>query len=178
VLQAGIMEYWHDQNRWPLPKGVKPSKDAGYKVAYRYDNNKVFDELLKVPFAGTTKDYMNPSEHLSTFEAESEYPAFYVANLKDVLEGNNDANPPVQKRTNPVLVYWGNVIACPKCDGDDPDRYADVTANECKNDKCKYFIEFQQRYKFKPADRKRTDRCLYPFRVDFDFLNNTVKVSE
>ena len=26
LLQAAIMEYWHDQGRWPIPKGHKPSK--------------------------------------------------------------------------------------------------------------------------------------------------------
>lgn len=183
VLQAGIMEYWHDQNRWPLPKDTKPKKDDGYKVSYRYDNYKVFDELLEVDFVGTKKDYMAPTEHLSTLDEETKYPAFYVANLKDVLEGNNDANPPVKKRKSPVLVYWGNVISCPKCKGDDPDRFADMNAKECHNDQCPYYLEsiasgFPQRYKFKPADRKRTERCLYPFKVEFDLLNNTVKVSE
>lgn len=33
MLEAAIMEYWHDQGRWPLPAGHKPKKSQTGKTA-------------------------------------------------------------------------------------------------------------------------------------------------
>ena len=37
LLSAAIMEYWHDQGRWPVPKGHKPKK-VGRKTVYDSDS--------------------------------------------------------------------------------------------------------------------------------------------
>ena len=37
LLSAAIMEYWHDQGRWPIPKGHKPKK-VGRKTVYDSDS--------------------------------------------------------------------------------------------------------------------------------------------
>jgi len=37
LLSAAIMEYWHDQGRWPIPKGHKPKK-ANRKTVYDSDS--------------------------------------------------------------------------------------------------------------------------------------------
>ena len=37
LLSAAIMEYWHDQGRWPIPKGHKPKK-VGRTTVYDSDS--------------------------------------------------------------------------------------------------------------------------------------------
>lgn len=37
LLAGAIMEYWHDQGRWPIPKGHKPKK-VGRKTVYDSDS--------------------------------------------------------------------------------------------------------------------------------------------
>ena len=171
VLEAGIMEFWHDQNKWPLPKGTKP--DSNYKASYRDDNYKVFDEMVGVKFSGSTKDYLDPAEHVTTAQAVSDWDQLVTssASLKDVLYGNSENK--ISKRQHPVLVYWYDAIKCPKCG-----EYVDMESTTCGNSDCDYKKDNGVSYKLKAADRHGAVRALRPYAVTFDLLNNTVSVSQ
>ena len=171
VLEGDIMRFWHDQNKWPLPKGTKP--DSNYKASYRDDNYKVFDEMMGVTFSGSTKDYLDPAEHVTTAQAVSDWDQLVTssASLKDVLYGNSENK--ISKRQHPVLVYWYDAIKCPKCG-----EYSDMGDETCGNSDCDYKKEFGVAYTFKAGDRHGAVRALRPYAVTFDLLNNTVSVSQ
>jgi len=177
VLQAAIAEYWHDQNRWPIKSGDKPKKDDNYKLIYTDDNYEVFNQLIDADFGGEKKikDYIDPVRHITTAQAESEYPSFSAVPLNDVLEGLNG----VSHRQNCTLVYWADLIKCPYCPSSSgSDQYADIDATECKNDECEYYKKNGERYQFETGDRKASIRGLRPYKVTFDLLNNLVTVTE
>lgn len=90
ILQAGLMEYWHDKGEWPLPKKgaagyQKP--DAESRVSFREDNYLVFNKLLgkSVLNAPGGKDYIDPSRH-STFGATEAV----AARLVDVIGSGSE----------------------------------------------------------------------------------------
>lgn len=177
VLQAAIVEFWHDQSKWPIKEGDKPEKAKGYKITYDADNYEVFNQLVKADFGGRTKikNYIDPTRHITTARAETAYPAFSAVPLEDVLEGRNG----VSRRANPALVYWGDFIKCPNCPSSSgAEQYSDIDATECGNNKCTYYETNGTRYRFEPGDRKASVRGLRPLKVTFDMLNNLVSVSE
>lgn len=177
VLQAAIVEFWHDQKKWPIKSGDTPKKASGYKITYGDKNYEVFNHLIKADFGGrkNIKNYIDPARHITTAQSETEYPSFAAVSLNDVLEGLNG----VSRRNNPVLVYWANFIKCPQCPSSSgSEQYADINAVECKNSKCTYFVENGGRYQFENSDRKSSIRGLRPYKVTFDMLNNLVTVSE
>lgn len=177
VLQAAIVEFWHDQNKWPIKAGDTPKKSNGYKISYGENNYEVFNQLILADFGGREKikNYIDPVRHITTVEAETEYPSFSAAPLNDVLEGLNG----VVHRNDPVLVYWAEFIKCPQCPSSSgSEQYADIDATECRSDQCQYFVDNGTRYKFESGDRKAAIRGLRPYKVTFDMLNNSVSVSE
>jgi prepilin-type N-terminal cleavage/methylation domain-containing protein len=107
VLQAAIVEFWHDQKKWPIKSGDKPLKVNGYQLAYTNDNYEVFNQLIQADFGGQKKNYIDPTRHITTLQAETKYPSFSVASLNDVLEGQNG----VANRDNPVLVFWSESVS-------------------------------------------------------------------
>ncbi len=161
VLEAAILEFWHDQNRWPIKSGDTPRKAANYKLTYRDNNFEVFNQLVNADFGGrkNIKNYIDTGRHITTLQAETTYPAFSVAPLRDVLEGRNG----VSRRNNPVLVYWADFIRCPECNA-----YADMDRDRCA----------ECNYAFDPGDRKGAVRGLKPYRVVIDMLNNSVSVTD
>ncbi len=177
VLQAAIVEYWHDQKKWPIKEGDTPKKSNNYKITYGDNNYEVFNKLINADFGGQKKikDYIDPSRHITTAQDEDDYPSFAAVKLNEVLEGLNG----VSHRSDPVLVYWADFMKCPHCPSSSgAEQYADIDASECKSDECEYFKENSTRYKFESGDRKASIRGLRPFKVTFDLLNNTVSVSE
>ncbi len=177
VLQAAIVEFWHDQSKWPIKEGDKPKKADKYILSYSDKNYEVFNQLIDADFGGRAKvkDYLDPARHITTATAETVYPSFSAVPLNAVLEGQNG----VSRRSDPVLVYWAEFIKCPNCPSSSgAEQYANIDAEECRNDKCTYFVENGSRYKFEQGDRKASIRGLRPYKVTFDMLNNTVTVSE
>lgn len=177
MLEEAILEFWHDQNRWPIKKGDQPKKAAGYKLTYGNNNYEVFNQLIDADFGGRKKikTYIPTERHITTATKESSYPSFAAAPLRDVLEGRNGFS----RRANPVLVYWGDFKKCPHCpDSSGADAYADLNAEECMNDDCTYYKKEKKRYQFDPADRKNAIRGLRPFKVTIDLLNNSATVSD
>lgn len=182
VLEGAIFEFWHDQNRWPIKVGAKPTinkddKNLSYKLIYGekplYDNFEVFNQLVKADFGGgvKNKDYIDMGRHITTSVKETSYPSFSAAPLRDVFPNGQIDRP---------LVYWAKFIKCPKCAASGADAYSDIDAEECQNDKCPYYLgnDKQERYRFERADRKGAIRGLRPYKVTIDMLNNAVKVSE
>ena len=109
LLQNAIVEYWHDQKKWPLPAGEGISGRVGdvkYTVTYRDDNDKVFNLLLNVDYGGSKKDYIETANHLTTAEPPSGFPAYAAARFKHVVEGIEGVKQRADKRP---LVYWTEV---------------------------------------------------------------------
>ena len=197
VLEAAILEFWHDQKRWPInTSGVsKPSKDGSYlddvkkndkanayKIIYQYKNNIVFDQLVNAKIGDeqvARKDYIDTKAHNSTRKDENKYPVKSAATLYDVLEGKNG----VSRRADPVLVYWTYRIHCPECpknanDTGYLDGFAPLDAGHCENNECGYYKDKDERYVFTKADKnKNTERVVMPFKVTIDLLNNKVTVN-
>lgn len=177
MLEEAILEFWHDQNRWPIKSGDTPRKAAEYKLTYGDNNYEVFNQLIDADFGGRKKikTYIVTGRHITTATKESTYPSFAAAPLKDVLEGRDG----VARRSDPVLVYWGDFIRCPHCPASSgADAYANLTAKECRNDDCTYLKNEGYRYQFETGDRKNAIRGLRPFKVTIDMLNNSVRVTE
>lgn len=177
VLEAAILEYWHDQNKWPIKKGEKPKKSDNYKLTYVDKNFEVFNKLIDADFGGSKKikTYIDTGRHITTADKESTYPSFAAAPLRDVLEGRNGFS----RRPDPVLVYWGEFIKCPECPSSSgADAYSNITAKQCNNNECTYYQRENKRYKFDPGDRKNSIRGLRPYKVTIDMLNNSVRVTE
>ncbi|NLB70343.1 MAG: type II secretion system protein [Lentisphaerae bacterium] len=176
LLQAAIVEYWHDQKRWPLPTNVKPQRKGGkvnFSFSFRENNYEVFDRLLNVDYGGAKKNYIETSEHLSTSVPTTDYPTFDVANLKHVIEGNSKAGV-TARRNSRTLVYWADWIRCPKCG-----ELSDLDAVYCSNNSCSYKKDSAgggSSYRFKSADRSGAVRAAMPFVVRFDLLNDKVSV--
>ena len=85
MLEAGLMEYWHDKGAWPLPKKgatgyQKP--DGESRVRFRKDNYLVFNPLLRKTVFNEPggKDYIDPSRHSTFGETED-----VTARLADVV---------------------------------------------------------------------------------------------
>ena len=195
ILEAAILEFWHDQKRWPINPSTKPSKDGSYfdnvkksdagnayKIIYQDLNNVVFDQLINAPFGSgqTHKDYIDTKGHNTTPKAEDKYPVKAAAPLYDVLEGKNGA----VKRNNPVLVYWTYRIRCPECPSSANNLgyiagFAPLDKDHCESDECDYYKNSAnngERYIFTKADKKNVVRVVLPFKVTIDMLNNQVKV--
>ncbi len=67
VLQAAIVEFWHDQKKWPIKAGETPKKVDDYKLSYAEDNYEVFNQLIKADFGGQKKikNYIDPTRHIT-----------------------------------------------------------------------------------------------------------------
>jgi len=163
MLEEAILEFWHDQNKWPIKKGDTPRKSAGYKLTYGDNNYEVFNQLVDADFGGRKKikTYIVTGRHITTPQKETSYPSFAAASLKDVLEGRNG----LSRRADPVLVYWVEFLECPKCG-----EYNGTDADTKRCRKCDYL--------FTRDDKKRTNRGLFPYKVTIDLLNNSVVVDE
>lgn len=108
-LQSAIVEYWHDQGSWPLPKGTgitRSGEKLNYTVTFRENNDEVFNLLLDVNYGGSKKNYIETAEHLTTASPASKFPAYDAATLKQVVEGIEGIN---HRTDNRPLVYWAEV---------------------------------------------------------------------
>ncbi|MGI5868396.1 MAG: type II secretion system protein [Kiritimatiellia bacterium] len=181
LLEAAIMEYWHDKGVWPLPKkgetGYK-RPDGNSKVAYRFDNYHVFNRVLcnAVLHEPGGKDYFDPDHRLTTLEKcnEKDYPNFLPARVIDAIEGRND----VRARKELTLVYWVRLIECPQCPSSDIRRFHGESAESCKNPECKFRKSKGYGYPFPRGVRRKTTRGLMPYKVTIDLLNNRAIVTD
>lgn len=189
LLEAALMEYWHDKGHWPLPKkgedGYLPP-DKNSKVVYRFnqsdpkqfDNFYVFNKLLCKSLLNETggKDYLDPERHTTTREkcGKDDYPNFLPARLIDALEGNND----VKTRRELTLVYWKHLIECPQCPTDDLRRFHGASEDKCRNPSCRFMRDKGYAFTFPPAVKRRTVRGLMPYKVTIDLLNNRATVTD
>jgi len=189
LLEAALMEYWHDKGHWPLPKkgeaGYKnpavydeDKKLVGYRVEYRTDNYFVFNKLLCKSLLNEPggKDYLDPERHMTTREkcGDKDYPNFLQARLIDAIEGGNDVKP----RKELTLVYWKHLIECPECPTDDLDRFQGANKDKCKNEECRFKKSKGYEYTFPSGVKRRTVRGLMPYKVTIDLLNNRATVTD
>ncbi len=181
LLEAALMEYWHDQGEWPIPKKGKDGykkPDANSRLSFRYDNYVVFNTLLRKSLLNerSGKDYIDPAVHTTTREKcdEKDYPNFLVARLVDAIEGDHD----VSARKELTLVYWKKLIECPECPTDDLRRFQGIGASKCSNPNCKFLKSKGYAYAFSPSQKRRFVKGLLPYRVTIDLLNNRAIVTD
>lgn len=181
LLEAALVEYWHDKGHWPLPKKGKAGykkPDGNSKVSYRTDNYHVFNNLLCKSLLNEPggKDYLDPARHMTTREkcTDRDFPNFLPAKLIDALEGNNEVKP----RKELSLVYWKHLIECPQCPSDDLRRFQSAGADKCGNPDCNFRKSKDYAYTFPPGVKRRTVRGLMPYKVTIDLLNNRATVTD
>ena len=97
VLQAAIVEFWHDQKKWPIKSGDKPKKASDYKLGYTNNNYEVFNQLIKADFGGQEKikNYIDPTRHITSVGEAA------VSLEEAVIDASGNA-----KELKTPLVYW------------------------------------------------------------------------
>lgn len=196
VLEAAIMEFWHDQGRWPIKAGDRPNSGNNYTLTYWDDNHEVFNQLLNADFGGRTgiKDYIDVHRHAVADTQRPTWPASEGLSLKELLGDNKSG------AFDRPLVFRTDFIQCPYCN-----TFYDLTATECTrdypkgnptlredlSDSCSYYrshfnkvesaagvVTREARYQFGRAERNNPKAGLRPYTVQIDMLNNTVTIRE
>jgi len=207
VLAAAIIEYWHDNKKWPIgnkdpyrdgPKKQNPETGewvfTGEMVfsgkiwnpdSDAMPNSIVFDELYKATFNNVreAKTYFDVNNHITTARQSANGPVFGVsplpgeAPLKDIL--GQGENAVGHKTRHPIFCYWGTVFRCPHNHENDQFAYYRMDASKCTSEDCQYFKSNGFGYTFKSKDKSNgAKRTLFPYRVTIDFYNDTAIVSK
>lgn len=173
ALRAAIIEFWHDQGRWPIKKGfsIKDADSEG-KITYTYNNYEVFDQLIKSDYGGAkdAKTYISTRTFTTTMKTPSSDSYFDMTadsatearSLQSAIEtdGHTSGN---------TLVYWYRAIKCPGC-GEPINYNANTCPNTSKHSDT-YYISSSMR-------DANIIRLIKPYKVTFDLLNNDVTVSQ
>ena len=195
-LEAAIVEYWHDMGRWPIPANAKPvltkgkgrglagSEDDGkdvdtftYELSYREHNDEVVGLLLDAEIPGTKKNFLDLNGFSTPVDSSvSKWPVSDVVDARLAYRGEatDDGGKTIPARKKPVLVYFAPFVKCPHCQ-----TYFPLTGsrNYCTENDCPYYKGGGKRYRFSKTEKRRPHQLAQPFKIDFDFNNNVVKVS-
>ena len=196
-LEAAIVEYWHDMGRWPIPANAKPvltkgkgrglagSEDDGkdidtftYELSYREHNDEVVGLLLDAELPDKTKKNFLDLNGFTTPAAAtvSKWPVSDVVDARLAYRGEatDEEEKPIPARKKPVLVYFAPFVKCPHCE-----TYFPLTGsrNFCTENECNFYKNNGKRYRFTKSEKRRPYQLAQPFKIDFDFNNNVVKVS-
>lgn len=207
LLSAAIMEYWHDQGRWPIPKNHKPKKTNRQTIK---DTDSEGNDI-----SGTDHEIYRYELVYGKLDGSGKVAAGYnnsaiVKELLDVQVGKLSS-------ARKDYIDLGPFITVPEEDGayvdgpypieeSAPARGREQDAKEgrvpllyratfiqcphckklypvgggrrtCDNRDCKYYKDNSQFYRFKAAELKGNAQGAKPYRITFDFLNNKCDVT-
>ncbi|MBR1836872.1 MAG: type II secretion system protein [Kiritimatiellae bacterium] len=198
LLRAAIVEFWHDNGRWPVDaKALKSAikkiesgsgsktKVAGgtdervsrnYQVSFYADNNEVVKNLLDFKTdSGVKKTYLNLHGFVTPANnslSSDSYPTDDTVDAWLAYEDGQGAisdltGEVVRNRKDPVLLYRSEMYKCPEC-------HKLYKSKVCKNSECPFYKSNDY---YKPLNRRDRVYGARPFRIKFDFNDNTVSVS-
>lgn len=168
VLQAGIMEYWHDNKAWPIarkPENEGAKLDQSTLTIYTYSGEStayVWKRLLSKNNK-LKKNYIDVAAHLTVRNKyQDKNPALNgddgnIGKIIDI-DGESTINGPI--------VYQSEFIECPECKA-----WSSENSDTCSNTSCSY--------EFTRADKKQRKRHgAKAYSIIIDVMSNTVRVVE